>query len=438
MSTQPLYGNIPRNNGLTTPVLRGFGLLLIAGLYLLQFASDGEPGKFTGILLVLWLPFLYLAPSHDWRRSEKVFVGLCGFYFLSTLPAYGISIDVNKANGELEKLAKWAVLPAVLFFILRRLQIRDQVFSAMVMVGVSFLFAATIYSVIDDPNNRITVYGNPNIAGYLAAGGIALLAGLYPSIKYKLVVITVILMAVFALLWSQTRGAWLTLPIIALCVSRPLWHQFQALSLRTRSITAVCLIALIVGLAFIPFIQQRILLTVTNISTYIDSPEQFGRSSLGVRLELFRAGWLMALNYPLTGIGLGDVKYYIVEYDRFMHIIPEISYSFSMHSEYFQALAFRGFVNLASFLIMLTWLTGYYLRSLPNDSAAVTSYRTAGLAVTLSTAVVCLTLSMLSNNTGINFFIFSQALLIFMIERQRASISSSCYAHSKNLYRQPA
>ncbi|CAA0080087.1 Uncharacterised protein [BD1-7 clade bacterium] len=434
MSTQFPHGNTLKRNGLTTPVLRGLGLLLIAGLYVLQFSSDGEPAKFTGILLVLWLPFLYLAPSHNWRRAEKVFVGLCGFYFLSTLPAYAISIDVNKANGELEKLAKWAVLPAVLFFILRRLQIRDQVFSAMVMVGVSFLFAATIYSAIDDPNNRITIYGNPNIAGYLAAGSIALLAGLYPSIKYKPVVITVILMAVFALLWSQTRGAWLTLPIIALCFSRPLWHQFQALSLRTRYITAGGLIALIVGLALMPFIQHRILQTLTNFTAYVESPEQFGRSSLGVRLELFRAGWLMALNYPLTGIGLGDVKYYIVEYDRFMHIIPEISYSFSMHSEYFQALAFRGFVNLTSFLIMLAWLTGYYLRSLPSDSAAVTSYRTAGLAVTLTTAVVCLTLSMLSNNTGINFFIFSQALLIFMIERQRAPISSPCYAHSKNLH----
>ena len=415
------------------PIANASGFFIIGFLFIAQFANEVAMAKATAVLLILWLPFLLLEKKSTFSSSEYVFIGICAFYFLSALPSYFISIDVNKANGELEKLAKWAVIPAATLFILHRTTLKRSLLIGLFTLAVLPIVGCQLFDFFTD-HTGLSTYGNRNIGGYLSVGILAVLSGLLllGNTIVRATLIVLIVLTGFAVIQFETRGTWLALPAIVLVAAFAQRHYLKRITLPQKAVITAILIAATLAIGFSSTFQSRVEKAATNIDRYIENAEEFGGTSVGIRLELYHAGWAMAKDYPLTGIGLGDMKYYITEYDRYFHIISNLGYSFSMHSEYFQALTYSGFISLFTLLTLMIWLTVYYCRSRPSDDQVSHALRYSGLALTLTTAIVCLTLNMLSNNTGLNFFVISNSLLIFMIERQRRS-KSHRYAYSTDL-----
>jgi O-antigen ligase len=101
---------------------------------------------------------------------------------------------------------------------------------------------------------------------------------------------------IFSSVASATRGGWIAIP-----VAFAIWLIFlrDTLTRRARWTAVITLIAVIAGVALSPVGQSRFISfyrDVTDLSTNMDT-------SLGLRLQLWKASLLLFLQHPLTGIG---------------------------------------------------------------------------------------------------------------------------------------
>lgn len=209
---------------------------------------------------------------------------------------------------------------------------------------------------------------------------------------------------------SSSRGSWLALPF---CLCIIIVHY--ALTHRRRVLFASVGAALILlgGLYAQPdsAVRQRSQEAHQQLQAYLNgrSADSTG-TSIGQRLEMWRAGVTMIPGHLLLGVGKAGYmarKQALIDAGRANPLIAQHTH---LHNDFLDALVKRGLPGLLATLVVLftpLWLFGRHL----NGPRAVQPYALAGVLLVTSYLAFGLTQAFFTHNNGVMVFAFWTAML---------------------------
>jgi O-antigen ligase len=166
--------------------------------------------------------------------------------------------------------------------------------------------------------------------------------------------------AVFAVIWSGSRGAYVSLGLMLL-----VW---ALLYVKARWVFASLIV--VIGITAISYSTSDIVrsgVDRANQEYYdyfqIKNPATYKNnlSSVGTRLEMIRATQYFFKDAPVLGVGPGNYQQKAREYAEQHLVHREISNHGHPHNAFLEALFSKGLVGLLSLLVMLFYPLVYFL-----------------------------------------------------------------------------
>lgn len=212
--------------------------------------------------------------------------------------------------------------------------------------------------------------------------------------------------ALYASVLSQTRGAWLFVPVFVLVLG---WVYRRQLVANRRAVLATVAVLLVVSVAamwqaerFTNGIRQG----ANDIRIFMENPS--AGTSWGIRLNLWRNTSLIMAEHPLLGIGLGDfhqkMRDMAADGRSWSTAVEDFGHA---HSIYFDALANAGLVGLISTVVAYLLLP--FMAFVRGLRKAVTSeqrfYALGGLVTVSAFATFGLGEALWARNPFVNSYI---------------------------------
>ncbi len=188
-------------------------------------------------------------------------------------------------------------------------------------------------------------FANLNAVGVYAAVSFLLFGAAPRDARKRALLIVFIALAVFSILLSISRTAWLGMIVTGIVLTYLLSGKKRVFVLTLAMVVSGCLLAYY----FIPLVHDRINAGFSDISRY-DTGET--ATSLGDRFVMWKAAAGMFLSNPLFGVGTGDYMSTIREYAA-AGTVPERILDFNQpHNMYLFSLATNGFLGLGALLFI--------------------------------------------------------------------------------------
>jgi O-antigen ligase len=215
---------------------------------------------------------------------------------------------------------------------------------------------------------------------------------------------------VFSSIASGTRGGWIAIP-----VSFAIWLYFlrEKLPKSVRWAAILTLIIVVAAIALSPTSQRRL---IQLYEEFADLPINMD-SSLGLRLQLWKASWLLFLEHPFTGIGPE-------QFDRFLPLLSDagiITQAASeiglaeIHSEIMMRSAALGLPGLAA--ILAIHVVPFILFASEIRSAEIHKRRAAvmGICLVASFVLFGLTVEIYNLKMTVTFYSMTLSLLLSVV-----------------------
>ena len=275
-------------------------------------------------------------------RLDRRLVCVMAFFgftiFISAIFAYDHDIAFSKL---------WAYIYRTFpLFLVAGFLPKERIKPIVMMLGVSILLAdltAIWQGLHGNPRAKAFASHPMILAGYLIQM-IPLLAVLgfedtKLSSRLRSGLCAVVAICFPALIFNQTRGAWLAVVGIALIY----FITKIKTSRKTALVITLVLVAVVAGLSQVPFVQQR-------AATIIDVSEQGANKE---RLLVWQGALKIFKDHPITGVGPGSfLEVYLGRY-----IVPEAQERLGhAHNNFLHILAENGIVGLSGFIIMFGYI----------------------------------------------------------------------------------
>lgn len=247
---------------------------------------------------------------------------------------------------------------------------------------------------------RATGDNNPVLFGIVTLGLISVsLASLefFRSFRFgKILFVVPLGFGILALLLTQSRGSWIVLPIILAAgiffylVKVPLIHK----------VFFVLLTSIILPSAsyfFVPQVQNRVDKAIEQVTPYLagTESERDRGTSVGLRIEMWKASLSISLDNKIIGTGPGsfkrEMKKYVAENSDSYQGLATMEHKHA-HNEYIHTLLTKGILGFICLILILTIhfsLFAKYLKSSYDPS--VRSLAFAGCLTVVSYAITGLT-----------------------------------------------
>lgn len=343
--------------------------------------------------------------------AEVVLMAVLGLYFI-------VGSLVNLMHGapyrEYDAPLRFALAIPVLL-LLRVFPPMPRFFWSGVALGAisSGLYAA--WQIFSEGYMRAEGHTNPiqfgNISvllGILCLAGLAW-AGSQPRRAFwHALMVCGISLGLLGSFLSGSRGSWISL-LIALPVA-----YFCHGGAWTRRHVAACAAAVLLLFGVLQAAPQlpmeaRIELAVTETQDYFDSGAS--TTSVGARLEMWRAGLLLVPQRPWLGWGkAGYVQQeaHLVQAGKIRLIPGEHNH---LHNDYLDALVKRGLAGLAALLALYLVPLALFARRIRDGNPAVRPYAAAGVLLIVCYMAFGLTQSFLTHNNGVMTLAFMLVIL---------------------------
>jgi O-antigen ligase len=177
---------------------------------------------------------------------------------------------------------------------------------------------------------------------------------------------------------SGTRGGWI---VLILCII-PLWLYREHTLGRTLASMAAACAALVVSAYWLPVfgIAQRLAKASSDLQQFDLGNSQ---SSVGVRLEMWRAAWKIVVEHPLMGVGRANFNQALNDLIARGEINASVKFFYNAHNEMLHALATEGILGGVTLALVYGAPIVFFVRCLRRCDAAQ-SYALAGLLLVLS------------------------------------------------------
>lgn len=339
------------------------------------------------ILMVLYGSKLFFDSARSREapelRYEKIFIALgTAGIILSLLSLFATRDILNISTPELEYLEKQLrfLFFVPLLFVMKKISLPEKI----IWWGASFAALssgvyALLFSFLNPEVYRIGGGGNPIffgcfsvISSFLALNGFHFFlrmgksAGAIPISSFCLGMTGAVL--------SGSRGAWLAVPFLAIVT---LVHFRR--HLRVFYLWVFLASSLLITLSFIAFtdsniITQRISEAADAVGRYFAGNETLthstdpGFTSIGGRLEMYRASFMVISEKPFLGAGPGGYHDKVKQYIEEGKVDDGIKEYWNPHSDYLYAAATGGISGFVIFVATVYFLPFMILLAQANKS----------------------------------------------------------------------
>lgn len=147
---------------------------------------------------------------------------------------------------------------------------------------------------------------------------------------------------------DRVAGVWIAYPVLLLVFVLVMLNKYP---LRFRVMAVGGLLSLLALSLLHPVVKQRVDMTQKNIQMYMAETDVNNwkmRTSIGTRFQMWKAGWQIFLENPLTGVGLGGYDMAAREGKEEYGVGPSAFWFYHPHNQYISALSTRGLPALFS------------------------------------------------------------------------------------------
>jgi O-antigen ligase len=268
------------------------------------------------------------------------------------------------ANGEPGRGASFVwgrhfYLPFLipLFFLFRRYSISDGTIVLILVCSVVVSLADISIDLFREADHRQQGM-NPNKFGpiQLCLSGMLFFYVLkLPSGTWRRLALAGLVIGLPTVILSLSRTTWVTLAALSVFFVFYLGHR--TLPVGKKLLLASAILVLIAGSYAVPMVKDRVDKASLHFSEYIASDDyrDIARETpIGTRVELWKTGWKIFLENPLSGVGVGGFRLMAKENWERYQVNPKVRRFKYVHNQYIAALATRGFPGLLLFLLLMT------------------------------------------------------------------------------------
>ena len=148
-------------------------------------------------------------------------------------------------------------------------------------------------------------------------------------------------------------------------------------------------------------------------------------TSVGKRLEMWRASWKLFVRHPLLGVGTGDYQDKVAQLIHGGKIFPFVGEFDHPHSDYFNALASAGVIGflalLAIFIVPLVRLWS----ALRDKDAVSHAVGLAGALTVIGFAIYALTDTIFLHSMMITWYVIYMALFYALLDARAGKLAKS-------------
>ena len=221
-------------------------------------------------------------------------------------------------------------------------------------------------------------------------------------------------LAMTASLLSGTRSGWVGLPLVLFALYSFFSDHFPKRYVVSGFFGGLALLLLII---FIPqtHVIDRVAAAVSDVKNYLQGNSS---TSVGLRFEMWKSGYLAFIEKPVLGWGEEDFYAFqkgAVDKNSLNPLILNFNH---LHNQYIEELAKRGLIGFLAFLVLLAIPLRLFLKRMRSKDDRVRALAAAGVMAVICMADFCLTQAMLRINSGVMFFIFN-LVFIWSLMRSR-------------------
>lgn len=219
------------------------------------------------------------------------------------------------------------------------------------------------------------------------------------------VLVLAVLAGLLASVLSGTRGGWVVFPALALLVCGA---AFVVMPRGWIIALVAMLVAALLAMMFMPraSVSARVGQGVESLQEYAQGDTG---SSLGVRLEMWRAGWQLIQEKPLFGWGEGRLEARRDQWVAEGRFNPGISRYDQLHSDVVDALARRGVAGLLSllalYLVPLVFFWRYWQQGSKTGNREAQAFALCGALIVVAFMGFGMSQSMLRDARGLSGFL---------------------------------
>ena len=385
-----------------------------AGFLILIFPAFliAVPHGSSILLLLLLVSIIGLSQNREatpLQPQEQYFLYAVGLFVL----VYAVNVGLIGAKTSAFDNASRFLLLLPVFFYLRKTQLNLNYFIFALFFGTLCCFIFATYQTYFLHLGRASGITNP-----APFGGISITLGLMSLsvvlISSSKLLKNLMLLSFFfglgASIMSETRGAWLALPVtlLVLLLLNPVnWKK------QSRAIVSAILLVSLCAAYFLPAVQSRINVTISEFDNYIN--KGIIGNPIGLRVETWRAASISILENPVFGAGEGNFHQTIkqlADEGKIAHIIAtHMAYA---HNEYVVATFHRGIVGLLTLLLIFFLPLISFITTMKETSGNKKILALAGIILIISCMTMSLTMTFFeSHNTTILY-----VMLIYFIYAQ--------------------
>lgn len=378
-----------------------------------------------GFLLVMsFLGFRYRKIIRVMDGNDWWFVSLFASYFL----CFVVLVLWHGDNiSGLDRPSRFLAAAIILTLILRIRVAPLAIFAGGAIGGIG-VGSFALYQALVNGASRVTSFDNPIYFGN-GALVLALVAfcGLIYGVQKRswnrggtLLCAVGFAGAIPALLLSGTRGGWIAVPVVFMvfvwAYRRYVLGHPRVLAASLVALVAFCSVALSVDI-----VSNRIDVAVEQTRDYFENDE-YEHTSVGARLEMWRAGWLMLLEHPVDGVGVSDENFdqalqALVDDGRVDERILTFRH---LHNQFVDHAAKGGLVALLALLVVFLGPFFLFWRYIGSDSPLIKVNAVLGATFVLSFMVFCFTQGMFSRNIGVMMYVIVPVLAWSVIRHAEA------------------
>ena len=333
----------------------------------------------------------------------------------------------------LKKLGKFLYLLMAIpvYFFFRRTGVSYAAFWYGLVGGTVISMIVSIRDVWPDLFTERTLeraggISNPIIFGDLSIMlGVMSVAGmLWFQFRHRhmwLIPVIALCLGVGSSFFSQSRGGWLVIPVVAIVF---IWYFSRYISKTKLASVSLLFIASLVLAYQSPqsVIKINISHAIKFTAEYYDSDITDGsrETSIGMRLEAWQAAWQIFLDNPVLGVGWGNYQknaQFLVNSGLRNKTAARFSHP---HNQYLSSMVSGGLVGLIATLSLFVVPIVIFIRVIkdPDIVDGRSSLALAGLILVISFAVCNLTESFLERSRPVAFFLFYLAVCMAGIHKK--------------------
>ncbi len=289
------------------------------------------------------------------------------------------------------------------------------------LVAVLLSVETGIISLLERWNDEIFLYpgrasGNvhPITFALIAACGACMAITLadYRNIRHRVLTTIALLLALLAIILSGSRGIWVALPVLGYVI---LWLRYRKAAI--KPLLYFTLAILVAGAVSYqnPYVKMRVDSALSNVESYLastDVSDSVRYSSMGGRLEMWRAAVAMISSHPWLGVGpdgFREQSRQLVDSGEWSGKLLEHMFPHNIYLTAWTTTGFLGLMAMLAFFSGCLIVYGNAIRQIPGQGSQIAS---AGLLITILYMIGGLSDDNMAQKLALTVFVLMQSLLL--------------------------